>query len=91
LPARRPTPFLTWQTTSRIAGLAIIFSILIVFLGGQVINRDINSGITLAFLGIASGLVGAPDGFAVIRREQQQAARRPPQRRPPQRRPTRTR
>lgn len=57
-----------WQLCSRIVGISIILSLLATFLTSQALNRHVDAPIALAFLGIASGLIGAPDGWIVVRR-----------------------
>lgn len=54
----------TWQGVSRLSGLTIVTALLISFLSGQTLDRTL----ALAFLGIASGLLGLPGGYAIVRR-----------------------
>jgi hypothetical protein len=46
----------------------IIFSLLIGYLIAQAVGRHLDAPIALAFLSIATGLVGAPSGWLVIKR-----------------------
>lgn len=57
-----PTP--GWQTVSRTIGLVIVLALLIVYLFGW--PRD--TATTLAFLTIASGLIGLPSGVQLASR-----------------------
>ena len=53
-----------WQKISRAAGLAIVFVLLMSFLLG----RNLDRGLTFAFLGIASCLLGLPGGYSIVKR-----------------------
>lgn len=58
----------TWQTLSRIAGLVIIFALLVAYLVAEMTGNHLENPIALAFLAIGSGLIGIPDGVTVVRR-----------------------
>ena len=62
------TPVWTWQTISRIIGLVIIIALLATFMVAFITAKPLNSSLTLAFLGVASGLIGLPSGWQLIRR-----------------------
>ena len=53
-----------WQKISRTAGLVIVLVLLTSFLLGRNLDRTI----TFAFLGIASGLLGLPGGYSIVKR-----------------------
>jgi uncharacterized membrane protein len=61
-------PNWTWQEVSRAVGLTIVLVLLIVFCIGFFAHVDLDRTITLAFLGIASGLIGLPSGWQLVRR-----------------------
>lgn len=54
----------TWQQISRAAGLTIVIAVLVVYVAG--LKRDTN--VTLAFLAVATGLLGLPSAFQIVRR-----------------------
>ena len=58
----------SWQELSHALGLVIIVLVAIVYAAGW--QRD--SAVTLALLALASGLVGAPAGWYLIKRNGQQ-------------------
>ena len=55
---------ITWTALSRIIGLVIVIALLVAFLLGRPLDRPI----ALAFLGIATGLLGLPSGYSVVKR-----------------------
>jgi len=57
-----------WPTISRASGLAIIFSLLVAYLIAEAFGTRLDAPIALAFLSIATGLVGAPSGWLLIKR-----------------------
>jgi hypothetical protein len=46
----------------------IVLALLIAFLIGQFTHRQPDRTLTLAFLGIASGLIGLPSGWMLVRK-----------------------
>lgn len=46
----------------------IIFALLVGYLVAQAVGKHLDAPIALAFLSIATGLVGAPSGWLVIKR-----------------------
>jgi hypothetical protein len=53
---------------SRLAGLVIVFALLILFLVSSALGKSVDHATTLAFLGIATGLLGIPAGWYLVRR-----------------------
>lgn len=62
------TPAWTWATLSRTVGLTIVLVLLVAFLIGFFAHIELDRTLTLAFLGIASGLIGLPSGWQLVRR-----------------------
>jgi hypothetical protein len=67
----RSTPHrFTWQVVSRAAGLTIVFALLLAFLVEDALGHRINTTVTLAFLTIATGLIGLPSGYTIVKRNE---------------------
>jgi len=47
----------------------IIFSLLVAYLVATVLGKHLDAPIALAFLSIATGLVGVPSGWTLIKRD----------------------
>ena len=52
------------------AGLLIVVALLVAFLAGFATGRHLDTTLTLAFLGVASSLIGIPSGWQLIRRDE---------------------
>lgn len=63
---RTTTP--TWAQISRSVGLTIVLILLVVFVIGFFTGVSLDRPITLAFLAFASGLIGLPSGWQLVRR-----------------------
>ena len=63
---RVPSP--TWQQISRSIGLTIVIVLLVAFLISVYTGVVLDKSLTLAFLGIASALIGLPTGWQLVRR-----------------------
>ena len=64
-----PSPW-TWQEICRVSGLLIVIALLVAFLAGFATGRHLDTTLTLAFLGVASSLIGIPSGWQLIRRDE---------------------
>jgi hypothetical protein len=53
---------------SRALGVFIIVSILVSFIVDDALGRSPDTAISLAFLTIATGLVGIPSGYSIVKR-----------------------
>lgn len=59
---------LAWQDLSRLAGLTIVAVLLALFVVGFFAGIALDTPVTLAFLTIASGLIGLPSGVQLVLR-----------------------
>lgn len=59
-------PAWTWQQISRAVGLTIVLVLLVVFVISFFTKITLDTTLTLAFLTIASFLLGAPSGFQLL-------------------------
>ena len=66
-PQQQPFPRLlsTWQEWSRLIGVVILLGLFTVYMAGW--KRD--TTVTLAFLGVATALLGLPAGWRLIKGE----------------------
>jgi hypothetical protein len=65
--ARRP-PQLTWAGISRGVGVFIALVLLFSWLVATFVHVTLDRTVTLAFLGLATTLVGGPSGWQLVRR-----------------------
>lgn len=66
MPRHRRTP--TWAVVSKAAGLTIIFTILVSFIWANIHDKSIDAPVSLAFLSLAGFLIGAHEGWQIVRR-----------------------
>ncbi len=64
---------LTWLLVSRIAGLVIVVSLLLLFMVQSLRDRDVDKAVVLGFLGVATGLLGLPAGYYIARKSNSQS------------------
>ena len=57
-----------WTQISRAVGLLMVVILLVAFLISNFAGVSLDPTLTLAFLGVASGLIGLPSGWQLVRR-----------------------
>ena len=62
------TPNWTWAQISRAIGVTIVLLLLVAFMISTFIGIVLNTTITLAFLGVATSLIGVPFGWELVKR-----------------------
>ena len=68
----------TWANISRAIGVLIIVSLLGAFLAAFILQRTLNTTVVLAFLGVATSLIGLPSGLQVVLRNSNGGSQKPP-------------
>ena len=59
---------MTWQQVSHAAGLVIVAVVLLLEVASFGFNRDLDTAIPLALLGVATLLLGGPSGLQLVTR-----------------------